>query len=170
MDEQPRVGGWTQAYCTTCKAIGEHVVVAMIEDRPAKVECETCHKQHLFRAGLPGAKVARPAATGGRVRRTTRPPPAETVDIAALVAGRPSRGYDPKLHFAVGEVVSHPSFGVGLVTLLPGPQKVEVVFPAGPKLLAHDRGLPTAPGLGRPAPRDDANAPRVSDAPPPRAK
>jgi hypothetical protein len=170
VDEQPRVGGWTQAWCTTCKAVCEHIVVAMEGGKPAKVECESCHRQHLFRAGAPGTKA--PKAAGGRARKAAAdaaPPPPE-IDLVALTAGRPSRGYDPKTRFAVGEVVTHPSFGIGLVTQLPGPQKVEIAFQVGAKLLAHDRGVAVAAGLARPAPRNDAAGPRVSDAPPSRAK
>ena len=167
MIEEPRVGGWTQAYCTTCKSVREHVVVAMVDGRPAKVECESCHKQHLFRAAAPGTKAPR---TGTARPRKAAVPEAPAVDIAALTAGRPQRDYDPKLHFSVGDVVAHPSFGTGLVTLLPGPQKVEIAFQSGAKLLTHDRAAAAAIGLVRPARRDDENAPRVSDAPPNRGK
>lgn len=169
MTEAPRVGGWTQAYCTTCKTVREHVVVAMVGGKPAKVECESCHKQHLYRAAPPGAPKG-PRAVGGARARKAAVPEAPAVDIAALTAGRPSRGYDPKLRFSVGDVVTHQSFGIGLVTLLPGPQKVEIAFQSGAKLLAHDRTAAVVVGLVRPVRRDDENAPRVSDAPPNRQK
>jgi hypothetical protein len=173
--ERPRVGGETQAWCTTCRTVGEHVIVAMVGERPAKVECASCHKQHLYRAGAPGTAPAgghaARAAAGGRRKSTPPPEPTpEPVDLAALVAGRPRKPYDPKARFAIGEVVEHPSFGVGLVTLLPGPQKVEIAFQSGAKLLTHDRGAPAAPMLARPPRRDDDAGPTVSDAPPERPK
>ncbi len=170
--EQPRVGGNTQAFCTHCKVEREHIVVAMVDGRPARVECDICHRQHNFRAA-PSAKTARAAAssTGSRSRKAAaEPAPTPVVDLAVLTAGRPSRLYDPKSRFAVGEVVQHPSFGVGLVTLLPGPQKVEIAFQTGARLLTHDRATAPSGGLERPAPRDETDGPRVSDAPPSRAK
>jgi len=165
--DAPRVGGETQAYCTHCKVMGEHVVVAMVGPRPAKVECATCHKQHLYRSGPPGSTAAK-APRAARKKDLAEPPP-PPVDIEALVAGRPSKPYDPKTRFAVGEVVRHPTFGLGLVTMLPGPQKVEIAFPSGAKLLSHDRTT-TSPGLERPPKRDDEDRKWVTDAPPPRSK
>ncbi len=169
---QIKVGSDLQAYCTSCKDMQEHVVVAMVGKNPAKVECGHCHRQHLFRAGPPGtAKVKAPASprkprassTAAAGRRAA--PPA--IDLAALTAGREARAYSPAALFATGDVVRHPSFGVGVVVLLPGPQKMEVAFQEGQKLLAHGRDA-VGPQLARPAPRNDDDPRRVSDAPPDR--
>ena len=168
--EPVKVGADTQAWCTSCRSMQEHVVVAMVGKLPAKVECAHCHKQHLFRAGPPGAKVKTPA-NGTRPRKPVseavrNSPP--KIDLVAMTAGREARYYDPVKNFAMGDVVRHPNFGIGVVVLLPGPQKMEVAFEAGQKLLAHDRGAPAGPGLARPAPRNDDDKRRVSDAPPDR--
>jgi hypothetical protein len=169
--EPPRVGGDTMAWCTTCRAVGEHVIVAMVGIRPAKVECASCHKQHLYRAAAPGTLTAASTKTGARRKSVPPPDPApEPVDLEALVAGRPRKPYDTKSRYAIGEVVDHPSFGVGLVTLLPGPQRVEIAFQVGAKLLTHDRGASSTPALVRPPRRDDEAGPTVSDAPPDRPK
>ena len=148
------VGGKTKAYCTTCKAMQDHVIVALVGVRPAKVECDVCHKQHLYRANLPGAKVdGVPKSTTKRpsTRAKAKPAaPVETVDIRALLAGRASKPYDPNARFAVGDVVKHTSFGVGLVSMVPGPQKVEITFPDGPRLLSHDRAAVTRAPLAPP--------------------
>jgi hypothetical protein len=168
MAEKTKVGGETQAYCTHCRAMREHIVVAMEGSKPAKVECDVCHKQHLFRAGPPGAKSPSGRTRTARVTKKEAAP-VETVDLAAVMEGRPSRGYDPKVRFAIGEVVAHPLFGKGLVTQLPGPQKVEITFPNGPRLLTHDRAaLAGHEALTRPAPRTDEADLRITDAPPPK--
>jgi hypothetical protein len=166
VDERPKVGGDTVAWCTSCKQMKDHVVVAMVGDKPAKVECAGCGKQHVYRAQAPGAPKAR--TTGARAQATrakAAAPPEETVDIEAVTAGRPRVPYDPNARFEVGQVVSHPTFGVGLVTLLPGPQKVEIAFPSGARLLAHDRAAAAPPSLSRPAPRQDEGPRPVTDAP-----
>jgi hypothetical protein len=54
--EKLKAGGETSAYCTSCKDMRHHVVVAMKGDVPAKVECLSCHKQHKFKAGPPAAR------------------------------------------------------------------------------------------------------------------
>lgn len=169
--DEVKVGADTQAWCTSCKSMQEHVIVAMVGKLPAKVECAHCHKQHLFRAGPPGAKVktppggVRPRKPAAEAVRAAAPP---KIDLVALTAGREARYYDPQKEFAMGDVVRHPNFGIGLVVLLPGPQKMEVAFEAGQKLLAHGRGVPAGIGLARPAPRSDDDQRRVSDAPPDR--
>ena len=170
--DKPTVGGWTQSWCTTCKSIGEHVVVAMVGDTPAKVECTTCHKQHQYRAAPPGdseKKPAKPPRSTTTRRRTADIPAAPVVDLAAKVAARAAQKYDPLQRFALDDVVQHTSFGVGVVTALPGVGRLEVLFPAGTKLLTHDRGTQKV-ALVRPPPRDDQAGPRVSDAPPPSTK
>ena len=169
---QVKVGADTQAWCTSCRSMHEHVVVAMVGTLPAKVECAECHKQHLFRAGPPGVKV-KPPAGGTRPRKAAEPsraagPAKPVLDLVALTSGRPTRGYDPRTVYAAGDVVRHPNFGVGVVMVLAGPQKMEVAFEAGQKLLAHDRGTPAVSALTRPDPRRDDEERRVTDAPPDR--
>jgi hypothetical protein len=160
MDEM-KVGGEVLAFCTTCKTLKDHIIVAMLGEKPAKVECMGCHKQHAFR-GAPGAKkAAKP-----RAAKATPPPPVD--DLDAKLAGREgeARAYAPKERFAVDELVRHPSFGVGLVVALPAPQRVEVAFRGGRKLLLHDRDAAVPSTLERPAPRNDDDERRVTDAPP----
>ena len=42
--------------------------------------------------------------------------------------------------FAVGDLVEHSSFGLGVVAVLRGPDKMDVVFPVTTKTLMHNRG------------------------------
>ena len=177
MSEAIKVGAETQAWCTSCRDMQWHVIVAMVGPRPAKVECIHCHKQHLFRASPPGAPAAKDArdkparASGSSTARSTRKAASavvpETIDLAPLIAGREPRPYSPASAFVIGDVVGHSTFGVGVVVLLPGPQKMEVAFSGGQKLLAHGRGsVATAAPLARPAPRVDDGTRHASDAPP----
>src|SRR4051794_27334812 len=114
---QVKVGADTQAGCTSCRTMHEHLGVAMVGSLPAKVECAECHKQHLFRAGPPGTKV-KPPSGGARPRKAAESAraaaaPRPVLDLAALAAGRTARGYDPRTIYAAGDVVRHPNFGVG---------------------------------------------------------
>jgi hypothetical protein len=166
-----RPGSDIEAWCTTCKDMKWHVVVAVVDDKPAKVECNGCHKQHQFRAQAPGQAPPRPPSS--RAKAPAAPPPAEVPsDLEErLRAGEATaRAYAVRERFAEGDLVRHPQFGVGLVIALPALQKMEVAFKDGRKLLVHDRGQAAAPpGLTRPARVDDDAAPRyASDAPPPK--
>ena len=50
-----------------------------------------------------------------------------------------ARRYSPKEKFAPGDVVNHPSFGVGVAVVLKDATKIEVIFPEGSKVLVHGR-------------------------------
>jgi hypothetical protein len=175
MDEV-RVGGEVESYCTTCKIMKYHVVVAVVDGRPAKVECAGCHKQHQFRAAPPGTAAPRPAG-GGRPSAAARsrvgdkpaaaPAPAGD-DLEARLAAREPRTYAPRERYQIDDVVTHPSFGAGVVIALPAAQKMEVAFRGGGrKLLVHDRGAAVAPALERPQRSEDAPSTiAFTDAPP----
>lgn len=118
-----------------------HVVVAMVESRPVKVECLSCHKQHAYRAHEPGA--AKPKSGSAPASTRVRAPKvlSEVTDLEIRLRGgeRDARAYSPKDRYAVDEIVRHPQFGCGLVVALPALQRMEVAFLAGRKLLVHDR-------------------------------
>jgi len=154
-----KVGGEIEAYCTSCKAIHWHIIIAMVDAKPAKVECLSCHKQHTLRTARPRVRGAAPAAAKA---------PAVIADLDEKLRGREKSAvaYDPKRACALDEVIRHPSFGLGVVVALPAPQRMEVAFRSGRKFLVHDRAG-TGPGLKRPTPHAHDDDPRgASDAPP----
>lgn len=172
--EAVKVGGETSAYCTSCRDMRLHVVVAMEAGVPAKVECRSCHRQHKYRAAPPGTKTA----TKGATRRTAAAksaaaaPAAPTANQLEVLlesrSDRSARTYSPSERFAVGELLSHPSFGLGAVTGTPSPGKIAVLFRDTTRLLLHERtSVPTGtalPRLSPPPPRREEHGP--SDRPP----
>jgi hypothetical protein len=162
-----KVGGDTEAYCTTCKSMKDHVIVAMVGGKPAKVECAGCHKQHVYRAGPPGAPKPKAASTSRRVAAVAVPKGPSSDELEAQLAGRAAdaQPYSPAARYSVGDAIKHPTFGVGVVTALPAAQKADVAFRGGSKLLIHDRGSIQASTLERPRPREDDGRTPVTDAP-----
>lgn len=145
-----------------------HVVVAMTGAVPAKVECLSCHKQHRYKGHPPGEKPpgkpsAKKAAGGPSTpRRAARSAPGESAGptvnpldaLLASRAGAPTRNYAPSERYAVGELLTHPSFGVGAVTSTPSPGKMAVLFRDSTRLLLHERqvaGTAGTPKLQPPA-------------------
>ncbi len=133
-----KVGGEVDAFCTRCELTLAHTVHAVVEGRPVKVECNTCHVVHRYR-GTAGAAAPRSTgrtAGGGRAR-------AEVTGFDALLASRrteAARAYSPKATFAVDDVVDHPLFGRGFVSAVRDGGKVEITFRSDVKLLVHARG------------------------------
>jgi hypothetical protein len=169
MAEELKVGGELDAWCTSCRLMKWHTIVALVDGKPAKVECQGCGKQHQYRAQppAPGEKGAKPPRAPRARKAATPAVPA--VDFDTLLGGREAEAktYAPTDTYALNDVVRHPTFGVGVATATPGPQKVELTFRDGSKkVLLHDRGGAQASKLG-PAPRRDDAAPRsgTSDSP-----
>ena len=50
-----------------------------------------------------------------------------------------AKQYSPKDKFAAGDLVQHPSFGLGVATAPKDGSKIEVLFEDGPRVLVHGR-------------------------------
>jgi hypothetical protein len=166
MAEELKVGGELDAWCTTCKLMKWHTIVALVDGKPAKVECQGCHKQHQYRAQPPGEKPEKaPRARAAKAAAPSVP----AVDFDTLLGGRDgeAKQYSPNTTFALNDVVRHPTFAIGVVTATPAPQKIEVTFRGGEKkILLHDRGATQASRLAPPPRRDESPKPAgTSDSP-----
>ena len=149
-----------EAWCPTCKTTKWQIVVALVDGKPAKLECIGCHRQHGPR---------RPRADRREAPAPPRPAPPPAVDLDALLAGREgsARPYSPRTTYAPNDVIRHPSFGVGLVVAAPAPQRIEVQVRTAHKMLAHGQDEPVRPQLSRPPRRPEVEAPDADDEPRP---
>src|SRR4051794_12397599 len=60
MSKPLKAGGEVDGWCTKCKLVLNHRVIAMVSGTPVRVECSTCMSHHNYRAKAPGDKT--PAA------------------------------------------------------------------------------------------------------------
>ena len=133
----PPVGKDIDSWCTRCKMMLAHTVEAVVSGRVTRVHCNTCGGQHAYRPKPPGSGGERT-----RKRADSERPAKQVRDYASLVRGRdPSsaRAYALTERFADGELIRHPTFGLGVVTSLKDSNKIEVMFPDGGKTLIHRR-------------------------------
>lgn len=175
-----RVGGDVDAYCTKCRMMLGHTVLAMVGDKIARVRCNTCMGEHAFRAYPPGTKApkaepkpraaaaGRSAGTTARTRATREK--AEVRPFEELFADRDTseaRTYSPRERFEDGDLISHPTFGLGLVRGA-RQDKVDVIFKAGEKVLVHNLagGVRSPVSFARPA-RREGSPELAADKPPP---
>lgn len=124
------VGNPVESRCTKCRKITNHIVVAMAEGLPVKVECNTCGGQHKYR---PPTVRKKPVT-----RRNLDPKAAEQKEWLKLqsdIEAKAAIDYTMETAFKVGAVMQHPTFGLGLVQGHLGPQKVEVLFEDGKRKL-----------------------------------
>lgn len=155
-----KVGGDVDSWCTKCRLMLTHRIVAMVgggskpgagAPRPARVECETCHSQHNWRERAPGdAPVREPRMVGS----SSGPRAPRQSHVTKLEQERRDREqswekavtgkmvgdfvkYNVKAQFKVGDLVKHPKFGDGVVTQVIDKNKVEILFRDEPRRLAQ---------------------------------
>ena len=136
-------GDTVESQCTRCKALLNHTVVAMVGGQVVRVKCNTCGSEHNHRpvkepkvAVAKGAKAEKVAAIP-RARAAKAPVVSDEQVWEELI-----RPHDPDLavpysmegKFRTNSLVTHPTFGIGLIASSQS-GKIEVVFKAGRKLL-----------------------------------
>jgi hypothetical protein len=124
--KRPQLGGDVDAYCGKCKEVREHVIAAVNPDGGiGRVECRTCHSNHIYRERPARATTTRSSTRGGKKE-------AEAVNEEV----GPLRAYSMQERFAAGDRVDHPKFGVGLVVEVRA-GKIDVKFGREVKTLIH---------------------------------
>lgn len=132
-------GDIIEARCTKCRSLLNHTIVAMVGERVVRVQCNTCGGQHNYhppQAERAGDRPATGKATAERPRREKAPAGPSEWEVA-LTGLDPANAvpYAMEGSFRSGQLVAHPTFGLGVVTALCKPNKVEILFSAGKKLL-----------------------------------
>ena len=158
MSKPLKAGGEVDSWCTKCKLVLNHRIIAMVSSTPVRVECSTCNSHHNFRARAPGEKApakagttttATKAASGSAGPRSTRSTSATKAAKEAAdrerswekaVSGKAVsefRSYRVDEMWSEGDLVRHKKFGDGIVTRILDAKKVEILFKDEPRTLAQ---------------------------------
>jgi hypothetical protein len=131
-----------EAHCTRCRSVLNHTIVAMVGERVVRVECNTCRGMHNYSgvkttvAPAPRTSNRKIAAVSGKAKKEPgRAEREEWESLRAAVEGKPVRAYDMNGKFRANDLVEHDVFGLGIVQLVTGPNKMNVIFQSGKKLL-----------------------------------
>lgn len=145
-------GDEIDSWCTKCKLMLNHRIVAMKGGVPAKVDCQTCKTTHMFRARPPGEKAEKAPKVATGMSGSSRAPRATTAEKALAaerertrtweksIAGKSLsdfRSYRTTEHFGDGELLRHSKFGDGVVLRIIDSNKIEVLFQDDSRILAH---------------------------------
>ncbi|BCR05963.1 hypothetical protein DESUT3_30320 [Desulfuromonas versatilis] len=133
-------GDFIDAKCTRCRDLTNHTIVAMVEERVVRVQCNTCQGIHNYHAPKPAKeKVERPArgAAAPRAPRSSARSAGRNQwqELSAGADPEKARPYDMNGSFRSGDLMQHPAFGLGFVRAIVGANKIEVLFESGEKLL-----------------------------------
>jgi hypothetical protein len=149
-----RAGGEVDSYCTKCRLVLNHRIIAMVGPKPRKVECSTCSSHHLYRPNPPGERAEQEAGGARPGAGTKEPRSARVSHVTRAEQARQDREkswekatvgraltdfkrYTVVATFSEGELVRHSKFGDGVVTRIVGPSKVEVMFKDETRMLAQ---------------------------------
>ena len=140
-------GDIIEARCTKCREVLNHRIVAMVEGKVVRVECNTCNGVHNYypppsakEAKAPRkAAVSKPRSTSA-VPRASRKDPAETerdewASLQPTFDHDKALPYDMNGRFQVKRLILHPVFGLGVVKSVIVPNKMQILFKDGIKLL-----------------------------------
>ncbi|MDB4928556.1 MAG: hypothetical protein JWM10_1040, partial [Myxococcaceae bacterium] len=109
-----RAGIEIDAYCTRCRMDLTHRIIAVVNNKPVKVECRTCYGTHNYRA--PKSSPVPAEKTAGGAPRAAKPAArrAAATDEHISVAPPPGariHGYRMSDKFSKDQWVSHKVFG-----------------------------------------------------------
>ena len=160
-----RPGDYITAKCGRCNDITGHVVMVVLDGAIAKVECKACGSVHKYRDTNTGTRKAPPAASvrhvkagqtrdnakevgrpsGGRTQGATRAPAPRNVSASKAEqawneAMLRHSGEDPLLYsmnsaYTPQTLIEHSAFGKGEVINVTPPDKMNVLFQGGVKVL-----------------------------------
>jgi hypothetical protein len=134
------VGDLIDAYCLRCKLTLSHVVMYESGGTIDKVKCRTCGAEHKYRGpkpeAKPGAGRLKRARTGSASSasssvssRREKPALKEwTQKHEDLKAGVDILPYSIREPFSRGDVIRHPTFGVGFVERVLSETRMDVLF------------------------------------------
>lgn len=160
----PRPGDYITAKCRRCNDVTGHVVMLVLEGEIAKVECKACGSVHKYWGGgeaaapkkqSPSMRVVKAGQTreaakelgAPKAAKVTRPPVTSRQKVAlqktesawqeAMVrlSALSPQPYSMKTAFQQDDFVDHPVFGRGVVIGVMRPDKMEVLFQEGVKVL-----------------------------------
>jgi hypothetical protein len=133
LNRTPRIGKEIPAFCGKCKLERTHTIAAMDADGTVKkVVCSMCGSSHNYRQKAAEATKSPRTPRGNGKGRSKEP--AQFIPDPK----RPVRTYNVDTNFSAGDVINHPKFGLGSVELTRPPNKIEVRFQEGKKVLLHN--------------------------------
>ena len=112
MTDRVTAGGDIDSYCTRCRLILDHIVVAMVGDAVVKVKCKTCGSTHRFK-GTPAARSGAPGKKNPASKSSLQAHAAWETAVAAAVG--PELPYDMARSYRAGDMIVHGVFGRGIV-------------------------------------------------------
>ncbi len=96
-----------------------------------------CNSTHNYKL-KPAAANDAAATEGTPKKRRTSSRRAKEANAFSIDPKKTPKSYDMNNIFSAGDVINHPKFGLGAVEIALPPNKIEVRFQEGKKMLLHN--------------------------------
>ena len=130
--------GETITHCSRCQLDLNHRITLMDGEKPARVLCLTCKSEHRFRSGAKSSS----APSGSRrlaLSRSSSAPKTGTLEanwrLKLEDKSTTPKSYKIDATYALDDVIYHPNFSRGLVVGFIHPDKIQIFFDEGVKVL-----------------------------------
>ncbi len=126
-------GSEVEAYCTKCKLVLAHTVVALQGTKLRRVRCNTCSGEHNYRPNKPAGKLA--AKKPVKAKAPSRKSRQSWEEVMQEASNKPHKPYSMSGSFLEGDWIEHATFGLGCVQAFMPPNKISVRFADSTKTL-----------------------------------
>jgi hypothetical protein len=130
--------GDIEAWCPRCNLKSGHSIIAIVDNLPKKVKCNTCEEYHNL-----SAKPFKRSRTKSKssTRKTRSKETTYEEYISRLRGDDPanSRTYNTKGNFEKDDIIDHLNFGIGIVLSVIQVNKIKILFKDGPRLLIQNQ-------------------------------
>jgi hypothetical protein len=119
-----------------------HTIEAMVGEKPVRVQCNTCKSQHSYKPKKPNENPRRKRENEGQTSMVQPVGKKRKSQYEGLLESKDmslAKRYSTKDKYTPGDVVEHPTFGIGITKTVKDETKIEVLFKDGLKLLVHGR-------------------------------
>ena len=123
-----KVGGDCLAYCGKCKRESAHVIMSMVDRKPARVICKTCQSQHNYRSESVKTNKSKSSSSLPKAPRTFVKNSEYWEQKLASRKSDQTKPYKPQANFMKGDVIQHSKFGLGIVEEIITSSKILVLF------------------------------------------
>jgi hypothetical protein len=127
-------GDYIASRCTKCKDATGHTIVAMVGEKVVKVVCNTCGSTHVHRGETAKKVPAKRTPAAAKPRATTKAQRSWEELLQKAEQGT-TVPYSMTTPMKVEMLIVHPTFGLGEVVNCIRPNKMEVQFQDGVKML-----------------------------------
>ena len=138
MNNNYTTGGYIESWCTKCELDLGHTIIAMVDNLPKRVKCNTCSGEHNYRT-KPSEKSRAKSKSPSRKARAQEINYNEHLSRLTDSGFSNAKKYSTNGNFEKDEIIDHSQFGIGIVLSIIQINKIEILFKDGPKLLIQNR-------------------------------